>query len=500
MKIIIETPTKAFITESTVDEMDILKHQLTYTHTGNQHLLKRHYDNHWYRSKNPVKWEEQLEDLKSKQKFTLVFDDNGKKYIRPGSIPYLEKLDLKIENKVKYPIPKKTPFTKEMPFELYPYQQLGWKLLLKEMHGNVSFATGTGKTATILRLCKELGLKIAIIVPSKSIFIEILELFEYHFGKSKVGTFGNGSKKIGKQFTICISDSIVNIKPDSEEYKFFNSLDGLMVDESHTFGSETLEEICHGVLANIPYRFFFSATQGRGDGTLKLLQSVIGKTVHSITTKEAVEKGYICYHDYLIMELESSNPNLDPKDALESKRVHFLRNKNIAEFIAKFCNVMCPATGKQVLILVEELDQIAYLTKLLTVPYAYAHAEVKKPRLLELNMSKVDVAESIEKFNKNEVKVLIGTSCISTGSNMFPVHTCFNWVGGTSEVKTKQGAVGRSIRKLSSSPYANRCVPKPKATIIDFCVKDVDLMKRHLLDRLDYYKESGTSIQFIKIK
>ena len=501
MKIAIETPTKAFILQSTPEEMRVLVSSLTYAHTGNAHLVKRHYDNHWYRSSNPQKWEAQLADLKSKLKFTLVFEENGRKYIRPGSIPYLASvINIEVENKVVYPEPKKMAWKKPLPFELYPYQDESWINFIKEKHGNANLCTSAGKSATILKACKELGLRIAIVVPSKGIFLEMLELFEFHFGKNKVGTFGNGSKKIGKQFTICICDSLVNVKPDTEEWNFFNSLDGLIIDESHILGSETLEDICHNVLSNIPYRFFLSGTQTRGDGTLMLLQSVIGKTVCTLTTKEAVEKGYICNHEYTIVEVESSEPNKDPKDPLESKRVHVLRNRNIAFFIAKYCNVVCKATGRQVLVLVEELDQIVMLSKLLTVPYVYAHSETKPARLAELGLQKVKTKESIDQFNRNDnASVIMATSVAHVGVNIYPTHTTFNWIAGTSEIKTKQAVVGRSVRKLSSSPYADKCVPKPKADIFDFLVKDVVLQKRHLAERISYYKESGTSIKFIKI-
>lgn len=501
MKLIIESPTKAFIDEATPSEMEVLKSELTFNHTGNQHLYKRHLDNFYYRSKNPVKWEEQLEELKKKLKFTLIYEEQGRKYVRPGSIPHIEGISLEIENKVAYPTPKATPWAKPIPFELHPYQQLGWELLLKEKHGNVNHCTGAGKSAAIIKLARELGLKAAIITPSKGIFLEMLAAFEYHFGKGKVGTFGNGSKKIGKQFTVCISDSICNIQPGTEEWDFFSKLDVLIVDESHTFGSETLEEICHGVLSDIPYRFFFSATQTRGDGTLKLLQSVIGKTVHTLTTKEAVDKGYICDHDFTIIETESSNPNMAPRDPLDVKRIHFLRNRNIADIIAKFCNSVCPATGEQVLVLVEELDQISMLASKLKVPFVYAHAETKKERLAELGLEKVKTAESIDQFNRNDnASVLIATSVAHVGVNIFPTHHTFNFIGGTSEVKTKQAVVGRSVRKMSSNPYSNKCKPKPKARIYDFLVKDVELMKKHLAERIEYYKESGTAIKIVKFK
>jgi len=296
---------------------------------------------------------------------------------------------------------------------------------------------------------------------------------------------------------------LVNVKPDTAEWEFFSKLECVMVDESHTFGAETLETICYGVLNDIPYRFFLSGTQTRGDGTEKLLQSIIGETVYSLTTKEAVEGGYICPHDFRIVEIESSNPNYVVQDVLEMKRVHFLKNKNIASFIAKLANAEATTRRRQTLVLVEELEQIAMLLPMLKVPTAIAHSEKKLDRLQTLGLTKVDTSESVEKFNKGEALVLIGTSCISTGTNIYPVHNSINWQGGASEIKTKQGSVGRSVRLDSANPWASfarNCVPKDKATIWDFHVYDVDIMSRHLQLRLEYYGDSGSEIRFIKLK
>jgi superfamily II DNA or RNA helicase len=292
---------------------------------------------------------------------------------------------------------------------------------------------------------------------------------------------------------------LVRLKEGDGEYEFFANLDVFLADESHTLPSETLEAVCHGVLSNIPYRFFFSATQLRNDGSTPLLQSIIGKTVCSLTTAEAVQAGYICPHDFRIVSIESSNPGFESSDALAMKRAHFLDNKNIAAFSAKLANAMANQ-GKGTLILVEELSQISMLVKMLKVPFAIAHSEKKKERLAELGIDKVDNAESVEKFNKGEVKVLVGTSCIATGTNIFPCHNVINWVGGSSPIKTKQGSVGRSVRHGHSNPWAAKCFPKDKATIWDFDIEDNFTMGRHLESRLECYKESGTEIKYIRLK
>jgi superfamily II DNA or RNA helicase len=504
MKITIETPIKAYISEFTREELGALQTALTYTNTSVQHLITRHHKNFFWKNSNLNTWEAHLKELKEDLKKRLIFgEDNFKRiFIRPGSLPYLADLfaDLSIENLVKYPVPKKIPWLKPLPFLPHPEQTETWTKFIENRHANASLTTGFGKSAIILQICRELGLNCAIIAPGKGIFDELVEKFEFHFGKKYVGTFGDGKKKLGKKFTVCIGDSIANIKPGSEEYEFFSKLDVMIVDESHTFAAESLETICHGVLGNIPYRFFLSATQFRNDGSLPLLQSIIGPTVCELTTAEAIRKGYICPHDFRIVSLESSNPNANERDPLAQKRIHFLNNRNIAHFVAKLSNAMATAHGKQTLVLCEELTQLAMLAPLLTVPYALAHSEKRAARLTELGIEKVDVSESIEKFNKNEAKVLIATSCCHVGRNIFPCHSTVNWVGGASAIKTKQAAVGRSVRHGHSNPWAAKCVPKESSTIYDFDIENNPTMSRHLDARIECYRESETEIKYIRLK
>lgn len=499
MKIEVITPSKAFV-QASEEELAKLIKQLSYVNTSAQHQVKRHYNSQWLKKKDPDAWQKKLEELKSAVHKVLVFEEDGKKYIRPGSISYLKGIELQVENKIIYPKPKKVAWAKPLSFELHPYQEESWPALIDICHGNVELCTGSGKSAILLKTCRETGFMAAIIAPSQSIFLELVEKFEHHFGKGMIGKFGDGKKVLGKRFTICIGDSIANIKPGTEEWEFFSKLEALYIDESHTWGAETLEEICHGVLANVPYRMFFSGTQTRNDGGKKLLQSIIGKTVCTLTTQEAKEKGYISDHEYKIIEIESSNPNYTTADILDMKRVHFLGNRNICAFIAKLANAEATTYRRQTLVLVDELSQIAALLPLLKVPTAIAHSEKNKERLQSLGFDKVDRNDSVEKFNKGEALVLIGTSCISTGTNIYPTHNTINWQGGSSEIKTKQGAVGRSVRLHTHNPWKDRVVLKTKSIIWDFDVYDISTTHDHLEDRVEYYKDSGSEIKRINLK
>jgi superfamily II DNA or RNA helicase len=504
MKVTIETPSKAYLSDFTLDEITALMTELTYTNTAITHDIKRLSNNQYFRRKNEAAWRAAIDDLKARQKRTLVYEEtvNGERrtFIRPGSIHWIKSVQLEVENIVKYPMPKPMPWAKVLPFELHEYQVLSWRNLLLNKHANVELCTSAGKSAILLKLTREMGMRTVIVVPSRSIFQEQVHNFEKHLGKGNVGAFGDGKKKLGKKITIAIGDSLANVKPGSPEWDFFQTVEMMAVDESHQWGAESLEAVCFGVMGMIPYRFFLSGTQTRGDGGEKLLQSIIGPTVHSLPTWKAVHGGFICPHEYVIIDVESSNPNFYSKDALEMKRAHFLNNKNIAAIAAKIANATATQLGHQTLILVEELPQIAAVAKLLSVPFAYAHSETKKDRLAELGLEKVDPMESVEKFNSGEAMVLIGTSCIATGTNIYPTHSTINWVGGASEIKTKQGAVGRSVRHGQYNKHHAKLKPKPKAVIYDFDLVDVDSLGRHLDTRIEYYMDSFAPGEEPKIK
>ena len=501
MKIEIETPTKAYLKNVDSQTLQNVKKFLSYVNVSNLTQYKKTLNNQWFKQKNPAEWQAKCDELRASMNHCLVFNDSNGVFIRPGSIPYLIEEGLvsqdAVENKIKYPDFKPIAWAHVPKYELYPYQKSTVEKLIQEKHGCAVLCTGAGKTLAILTIARNMGLKTLIVTPSQSIFSEIVKNCEHHFGRGNVGMLGDGKKKTDKKITVCISKSITTLKQGTEHYDNIKSAQLLLVDETHLFAAESLEEICHDVLSDIPYRFFFTGTHTRGDGSVKLLESITGKIVETLTTKQAVDGGYISDHEFRIAKVESDKPKYKVSDPIAMKRAHFLRNSNISHFICKLAETVYKTKNEKTLVLVEELGQIADIIKVLKVPYAYAHSGTNKKELEKLGLKTVDVQEEVEKFNKGEVAVLIGTSCISTGTNIYPVHHCVNWQGGSSEIKTKQGAVGRSVRKLSGSGYENRHPEKIKAVIWDFDVQNIPTMEQQLKNRIRYYKHSGTPIKEI---
>jgi len=521
----IKTPTKAYIPE---ESFESFSKALSYKNKAIAYELNRITHNKWFKKSSPDEWQVKVNELKALVNGCLVYRDKSGPYIRAGSIPYLIDegvlLPSDVQNEIEYPKARPYRWYNPLPFTLYHYQAKSVELLLEERHGAVSLCTGAGKSAIILKMAQALGLPTIISVPSESIFSELLKAFEYHFGKDSVGCIGDGKKRLGKIFTVCIADSLTNLKEGTDAYDHVKKAKVLLTDESHTFAAETLDEVCHGVLSDIPYRFFLSGTQTRADGTKKVLESIIGKVVYSFSTEEAIKGGFVCDHEFRILPVASTFSGPISRDPLINKRNHLLRNTNIRDFIAKLSNLSWNKNKHQTLVLIEELSQIVSLVPHITVPFAVATSASNKNAILatvtgvsekvikedfdfyfekltpdQLNIYNLiknsDSGKAVDMFNRGEVHVLIGTSCIATGTNIFPTHNTVNWVGGSSETKTKQGTVGRSVRMLEKSKYKDFHVPKPKVIIWDFDVMGLPDLEVHLFNRIRYYKDSGVEIR-----
>jgi superfamily II DNA or RNA helicase len=150
--------------------------------------------------------------------------------------------------------------------------------------------------------------------------------------------------------------------------------------------------------------------------------------------------------------------------------------------------------------MVDELGQVATLVEALkkeNIPFLYAHSGKSKKDLLQIGLEPVDNKEQIEKFNKGEAAVLIGTKAISVGVNIYCAHRTVNWQGGSSETATRQSSVGRSVRKLAGSGYEQYHPPKNKCTIFDFDVEESLELSRALDKRIEYYQMSEVPIKKI---
>lgn len=435
----------------------------------------------FFKSKmEPEKYEEQLQKLKSQIKKSILFEDERGKYTFSGLANFLSlKTRLPVVNKVKYPEFNKLPWVKEPIHKPYPYQTISEEKLIEIKHGGIELATGTGKSLILLFLLRNMGLKSIVMTPSTNLSQKLYEDLVYHLGKKYVGAFFDGKKESKKLITVANAQSLTRIEKDTEHYNNLSKAKVFAADECHTTPATTFEKVCSGVASKAPYRFFLSATQTRGDGKTLTLDGITGPIVYKKNVKEAVDEGYLAKPSFRIVK-EKSESSFYHSDAAEMNRKHLLHNPRVVVQVAKLANLAANAK-MPVLILIDEIEQFNSLLPYLRHKVGFAHGTLTKENIKYVpeEYKKSNVSKLVEDFNNGHIPILIGTSCISTGTDLKPVKFLVYWQGGTSEIQVKQ-AVGRGTRKFPG---------KSGVTVVDFDIENVDIIHRHCEVRKEIYQE-----------
>lgn len=496
--LIIDSPTTVTL-EGYDSRLNELQKALTYTNKAKQFELARMKKNRWYPEQHGEEaWKAEIARLKSEVEVCLLKTDGQKVYTYSGLADFLaKKFDDQIVRRIQYDEPALVPYTKIPEGEDRYYQSIGVRNLLEVKHGAVEIGTGLGKSRMIRNLSYELGLKTLIVAPSKSIARQLHKDYLHHFGKAKVGLFGDGKKEANKLFTIGLFQSLSRVETGSKEWNELSKIRNFTVDESHLTPASTLRQVCEGIARDAPFRFFFSGTQMRNDGADLLLEGIIGPVVYNMTVEQGVNEGFLSRPNFFMVEMTSPSTYLTSNpDAMLDR--HFYANKSMYQRAATIANQSVEALGHQVLILIDEVTQFQHIWPYLKHVTGFAHGGTTKTNSATVppQFHKSDPEQLVEELNEGKLPILVGTSCISIGTDIRTPKTIINLQGGTSEVKIRQ-AVGRGTRKIPGKDQFNYW---------DFCIKvfnpaDHDfeaITHRHALTRAAIYRDIFPNLRWVK--
>ena len=292
--------------------------------------------------------------------------------------------------------------------------------------------------------------------------------------------YGGGKKELGKLFTVCVAASVMKVEEGTPAWDHFSKNPVLLFDESHTTPAATFESLCLGVGKDSIYRFFLSATQLRTDGSELLLRGIIGPVVYRKPFQEMVDEKFIKQPIFKTFIVEGPTHNYqDPKRELQH---HHLYNHNVLKNSAEIATKAVNMANRQTLILIDEFKQFAMLLNhLKDVPFEFCHGGATKDnkKVIPEEYWKSDTEGAIERFNKGETKLLIGTSAVITGVDFQPVGCLIYLMGGKSEIKLRQ-SLGRGTRIVEGLPL--------DFWFVDFYSKDSTMMKNQYNARKALYR------------
>jgi superfamily II DNA or RNA helicase len=486
--LVLEAPTVLRLPESLAPKHE-LKRVLTFKNKAAYYELQRFKKNRWFsQTHGEEAYVEKLNELKAAVDVCLLLEDDRGSYTHAGLAGFLgERFKTELENRVSYPEPRLLPYAKKPEYAPRYYQTDGVEALLAARHGGVEIGTGLGKSVMIEMLCKRLGLKTVVMAPSRSIAGQLYRQLLNRFGPRYVGMYGDGKKKSDKLITVGIAASLTKIESGSPAWEDLAKAAVFIADESHLCPADTLASVCHGLCASAPYRFFFSGTQLRADGAGLLLDAITGPIVYRLTVREGVDQDFLA-KPHFFMHRVASTSTFNGREHMDMMNAHFWRNPALGVYAADLANKSVDLLKHQVLILVEHVDQLQFLLPTFRHEIGFAHGGLNRDNRDEVDprFHDSDPDELVARFNKGELPILVGTSCISTGTDIQTAKTVINLQGGQSEVKIRQ-AIGRGTRRVEGKTefnYHDFYVQLP-----DCCHDDQGLssIERHAIARRDIF-------------
>ncbi len=492
MALVLQTPIKLRIRGLEQYRNELLK-ALTYVDKKVDYQLKKFKaGSSWFIARNGEQaFADRLAELQASRTQTLLFEDEEGLWTYAGLADTVASIvDQRITNEVEYPKSKAIPWAQVPDGDDRYYQTLSEEKLSETRHAGVEIATGAGKSRIIRNLLKRYGLPAVIMAPSVSIADQLFDDLTKHFGKAKVGAFFDGKKDYKKQFVVGVAASLTKIREGSPIWGRLSQAQIFIADESHLTPASTLAAVCHGLLANAPYRWFFSGTQIRNDGLDTLLQAITGPIVFRMSVQDCVDQGFLARPIFRNIRIQSPI-NFDSHDANDLTRAHVYYSPKVVAAAAEITNKAVGLMGRPTLVLVDELEQFGHLAPLLRFEARFAHGGVNKDNKAKVPEAfhESDPKKLVADFNAGVFPILVGTSCVATGTDFKSVRCIVYLRGGKSEIELKQ-AIGRGTRLAPG---------KTDFVFVDFSIDNVETLARHAKERRRIYDSVFPSYAEMKL-
>lgn len=190
-----------------------------------------------------------------------------------------EKIPFKIIDKRE----KKDSIDFESEITLQDHQEIALEKVRDKDFGVIVSPPGSGKTVIGLEIIAEKRQPALIIVHRKQLFDQWIERIQdfLKIPKKDIGQFGNQKKKIGKQITIAMIQSLSRIEDYSE---IANAFGTIIIDECHHIPAKSFREAI--INLNAFYLYGLTATPKRKNNDQKLIFVYIGNILHQVNQQQ----------------------------------------------------------------------------------------------------------------------------------------------------------------------------------------------------------------------
>lgn len=318
---------------------------------------------------------------------------------------------------------------------------------IKNKRGIVLSPTGSGKSLTIytiIRFLQALDKKVMLVVPNVSLVEQMYADFvDYGWNdiRNHVSKLhGTTKADFTKNILITTWQSIYK-----KNREFFVDYDALLIDETHTAKSLSLQNIAKNCI-NAEYRLGFTGTLPTEQSELYTIKGFLGPVMFEMKSKDLMDKGILSQISIanIIMKypekVRSRNVRRPYPEEIQEIINYKPRNKGL-DFVMNHIK-----EGQNTLILCHLIDHIEAIEKYLFEKYGNTHI-IKK---IYGKISATEREEIRNMMEQEENFILLGTyATMSTGINIKRIHHVVFASSYKSKIKILQ-SIGRGLRKHES--------------------------------------------------
>lgn len=326
--------------------------------------------------------------------------------------------------------------------------------------------TGAGKTEVMVGLSELYVCRWLIVVHRKELLHQTAERFAMRTGEV-VGKLGDGILKPGR-ITVAMFQTLAALQRKRAWKPFFESVQGLMVDECHVLPASSFYRVTTG-LPNAYYRYGFSGTPfARGDRKSVYTWGALGPILHEVRAPKLIEAGVLARPKVRMVPVAQ----LIPKTTWAE--VYRLGIVESTSRNAEVCRVAVTA-AKPCLLFVSHLDHGHTLKRSLDAlghrtEFVWGKAKTPVRRA------------AIRRLVHGDTDILICNVIFQEGVDIPELQSVVIAAGGKSTIAVLQD-VGRGMRKRAR----DGSITKEEVEIYDFFDRGNRWLQRHARARMRAY-------------
>jgi len=370
------------------------------------------------------------------------------------------------------------------PFVLRYYQVEGVNALIENDGGICIAGTGAGKTimnAALVDSYEKLDLKTITIVPSQDLIKQTKH--DFILWGLDTGEYSGDIKNTNHSHVVSTWQALQN------NPKVMNEFHVVVVDECHGLKGPVLNDILNKHGRNIKYRFGLTGTLPKATTDRMSVRVSVGNVMYEIPAHQLIEEEYLSdmrvdifqlqenfEEEYKEHKLHNRDSDLTYSQFKESyfpdwnsEKSHLQTYEERLDWIKHFIETKRDAKKGNVFCLINGINFGKKLSSLVDHSVFVYGADKQKVR-----------KKIYDLFEKNDNLVVIASIQIaSTGLNIPRIFNLMFIDVGKSFVRVIQ-SIGRGLRKADDKSFV---------WVSDIC-SDLKYSKRHLTQRIGYYKEA----------